>query len=109
LQTLGNNEGENPDLEDSDDDEENTDDSVKEGTSTVTGATPARVAGQLTSNPTESRIAFEIDPNMNINSKALLDMISETDTVSAAARAPATSKPTNQEKKISVAEAFDNW
>lgn len=97
---------ENPDLEDdSDDDEENK----EEGTSMA----PRLVAAghwQVTPSSTESRIAFEINPNIDINSKALLDMISETDTVSATtAKAPATSKPTNLEKKISVAEAFDNW
>ena len=38
---------------------------------------------------TDGRIAFEIDPNIDINSTALLDMISET------AKAPATSNQTN--------------
>ncbi|KAF8154878.1 ribonuclease H-like domain-containing protein [Crassisporium funariophilum] len=106
LQTLGDNESENMELEDSDEDE-NADEDQTEGTST----TPRLATGQST--PTESRIAFKIDPNININSKTLLDMISETDTVSAAtakaAGAPATSKAANPEKKISVSEAFDNW
>jgi hypothetical protein len=58
---------------------------------------------------------FEIDRNIDINSKALLDMISDADMVFVAtaktAREPATSKPTNSlaEKNISVAEAFENW
>ena len=104
MQTLGENEGKNPDLEDSDNHEENTDDTEKEGTMSV----PLLVFGQLT--PMESWIAFEIDLNININSKALLDMISETDTVSVAtAKATCALKPTNAENNITVAEAFENW
>ena len=69
-------------------------------------------------NPTENRISFDIDRNIDINSKVLLDMISENDTFSVAtanvrtvgAPAAGTSnlKSSNQEK-ISVAEAFENW
>ena len=62
----------------------------------------------------ETRIMFDIDRNIDINSKALLDMISENDTASVAtanvktARGPATGT-SNQEKKISVTEAFETW
>ena len=65
------------------------------------------------STPTSRRIMFEINPNININSKALLDMISETEVSTPAsenaANAPGPSKLVNLEEKISVAEAFDNW
>lgn len=59
----------------------------------------------------ENRITFELDQNIDINSKALLDMITDTVSVATAnaARAPVTSKPTNPEKNISVAEAFESW
>ena len=40
--------------------------------------------GQFT--PTENRITFDIDRNIDINSKALLDMIFENDTVSVASK-----------------------
>ena len=68
--------------------------------------------GQFTH--TETQIMFNIDRNIVINSKALLNMIFENDTVSMATanmkttRGPATGT-SNQEKKISVAEAFENW
>ena len=76
---MGKNEGDNPELEDSGD-EGNTDESENEGT---------------TSAP--------------INSKALLDMISEIDTVSVASAKPKTTRAPAPEKNISVAEAFENW
>ena len=78
----GHDEGENPDLENSDsddDDDENTDESEKQGLGTSTAL--LLVAGQVA--PTESRITFEIDPDIDIYSKALLDMISQTDILSA--------------------------
>ena len=106
MQTLGENEGENPELEDSDD---------EENTETTSAPRPAYGQSTDSTTPTETRITFEIDRNIDINSKALLDMISENDTVSMAtaeaARGPATSKPTtgNPEKNITVAEAFENW
>ena len=62
----------------------------------------------------ETQIMFDIDRNIDINSKALLDMISENDTASMATanmkttRGPATST-SNQEKKISVTKAFETW
>ena len=104
MQTLGENEGENPELEDSDDEEGNT------------GGTSSELAqleqGWLISSPTEDRIAFEIDRSIDITSKALLDMISDDSVATEnAARAPATSKPeqTIPNKNISVTEAFENW
>ena len=92
------------------DNDESTDESEKQGLGT--SMAPWLVAGQMA--PMESQMAFEINLNIDINSKALLDMISETDIMSAtenlkATGFPATLKPTNPDKRISIAEAFDNW
>jgi len=98
LQTLGEGESENPELEESDD-EEDTDEGQNENTTRP-------------STPTAYRVPFEIDSSININSKALLDMISETEVTvgtEKGAVAPGPSKPANLEKKVSVAEAFENW
>ena len=80
---MGKNEGDNPELEDSGD-EENTDESENE---------------------------LERTTSAPINSKALLarDMISDTDTVSVASAKPKTTRAPAPEKNISVAEAFENW
>lgn len=107
MQTLGDNKTENKELEDSDD-EEHTDEGQKEQATTALAPSPC------TSTPMACRVAFEIDPNINIDSRALLDMISETEVVSVTASEkgtghPGPSKPANLETKISVAEAFDNW
>jgi len=58
------------------------------------------------------RIASVIDPNINIESKALLDMISETELSIATNKGAGTrgpSKLANPGRKINVSEAFDNW
>jgi hypothetical protein len=100
LQTLGDGESENPELEESDD-EEDMDEGRNENTTRP-------------STPTAHQVSFEIDSSININSKALLDMISETEVTvgtekGAVALGPSNSKPANLEKKVSVAEAFENW
>ena len=57
----------------------------------------------------------DFDWNIDINSKALLDMISENDTVSVAtanmrtAGAPAAGTSNLKPFNFSVAEAFENW
>ena len=62
--------------------------------------------------PTTSaaRVMFKIDPNINIHSKALLNMIAETEAgIEKEVAGPSTGKLANSEKRISVAEAFENW
>ena len=103
LQTLQPGEEQNLNREiDESDDEDNESDRVLEENS---------VPGQRAT-PTACRTAFEIDPNINIESKTLLDMISETEVssgIATPAGAQGKSKQTNAEKKFSVAKAFDNW
>ena len=56
----------------------------------------------------ESRIAFEIDPNIDINGLAGHD-IRDCKGPSHWQPVAATSNQTNLEKKISASEGFDNW
>ena len=103
MQTLGDSETQNPsELEESDDDEELEEIDHDEGQVRVTPAQPPRTSS--------ARVMFEIDPNINIHSKALLDMIAETEAgIEKEVAGPSTGRPATSEKRISVAEAFENW
>src|SRR6266446_5979541 len=99
LQTLGDGESKNPELEESND-KDDMDKGQNENTTRP-------------STPTVYQVPFEIDSSINIISKALLNMISETEVTQSlgtekGAVAPGPSKPANLEKKVSVAEAFEN-
>ena len=55
-------------------------------------------------------VPFKIDTNININLKALLDMIAtETEVIEKHDEASQSEPATNPEKRVSVAEAFENW
>jgi hypothetical protein len=56
-----------------------------------------------------TRVQFEIDPNIDINSKALLDMIAEDEVVEKDEEVSQSEPAANPEKRMSVAEAFENW
>jgi len=96
LQTLW--DGEKPEVEESDNEEE-----TDSGEGNLVTAVPRQHSDQ---------VPFEIDPNIDITSMALLDMIAETEEAvekDTASPCPSSMRPANLEKRISVAEAFENW
>jgi hypothetical protein len=59
--------------------------------------------------PHKQKLAFAIDPQIDINSHALLDMISEEAVVVDQPLPSAHAKTATECKEISVDEAFDDW
>ena len=55
------------------------------------------------------KLAFAIDPQIDINSRALLDMISEEAMVVDQPQPSARAKTASKCNEISVDEAFDDW
>lgn len=96
-------ESHNSELEDEDEDEEN-DEGIRREENTGTPHDNWNEDGCQTT--------FAVDPNIDLNATALLDMISPEPTVSEKTMpTERPSKPANLERKISVAEAFesDSW
>jgi len=65
---------------------------------------------EFTAPKAATRVPFEIDTNININLKALLDMIAtETEVIEKDDEASQSEPAAKTEKRVSVAEAFENW